>query len=406
MYKDTTIKENLSTPGSLNVASTDENLSVDGMFQQTTISSLGKQIFSVIPMHGPTAAIFNIKTVNSVPAVPGTPGTAQVDTLTLLPSAAIGTTYSVTIEQQLVTYNTLVPNETLAVVSASLVTAINNNVHVNTVTASLAANGVDVILTAKTPGIPFLTAIPLNSNVGSIVATTTNVAEITYTPPVRNAQVVRSEATVKNSKSFPTGLTQEMVQDLRNMYGKDVNQLVGKLLRGVANDDENAYTLAFLSLSSVATPSLTRTAPNMAETNIFEISQRVQELVLQMNLQYTRTYDAFCVLPFKIAASFMALSSYAGAEDDQERALFLTKIGQTKYYVNPDVTATEAYVGLKDLHNPSKSSAVFSPYMSNIVNATNSDTGEETYHIFNRYAITPSPLHETGNEMLFKFVIV
>lgn len=54
------INENLSTAGDPNIAQTDQNLSVDNIFQQTNIGSLAKEICSVAQLNGPSGAIFNI----------------------------------------------------------------------------------------------------------------------------------------------------------------------------------------------------------------------------------------------------------------------------------------------------------------------------------------------------------
>lgn len=84
----------------------------------------------------------------------------------------------------------------------------------------------------------------------------------------------------------------------------------------------------------------------------------------------------------------------------------VAKVGRTKFFLNPDPTSSVCYVGLCDQRDPSKSSAVFSPYVSEVVQTTDYDTGEDSYHIFNRFAITASPLHVTDNEMLYKFTVV
>ena len=54
------INENLSTAGDPNIAQTDQNLSVDNIFQQTNIGSLAKEICSIAQLNGPSGAIFNI----------------------------------------------------------------------------------------------------------------------------------------------------------------------------------------------------------------------------------------------------------------------------------------------------------------------------------------------------------
>lgn len=280
-----------------NITTTDENLSVEQMYQQAALPSLGRQIFSVQPMHGPTAALFNIRKQVS--------GDANYD-----------------------------------------------------------ANNPSFVL-------------------------------------------LRNDVEVYPSESISTGLTKEAEQDIRSQYGKDANVIIGTLLRGLANDQENTRTLAFLDAQGYneAGFDLTLTDSLNAETNAFEISQRVHELVLRANSKNMRTYESFCVLPYQAAATFAALNSYVGGLDKEERGLFIAEVGNTKYYMNPNPASSTAYVGLKDTSNASKSSAVFSPYISNVVEATNPATGESSYHIYNRFAITASPLHETGNEMLFKFTI-
>jgi hypothetical protein len=273
--------------GTNNAIATDENLSVDAMYQQTALPSLGRQIFSVIPMNGPTAALFNIR---------------------------------------------------------------------------------------KQDG-------------------------------ANDFELVRNEVQVFSSSPISTGLTQEVVQDIRSQYGKEANQIIGTLLRGLANEQENTSTLTFLDAQCKAETALTLTDATNAETNAFQISQKVHELVLKANSKNMRSYESFAVLPYSAAAAFAALNSYVGGLDKDERGLFIAEVGNTKYFMNPDATSTTAYVGIKDTTNPSKSSAVFSPYATQVVESQNPDSGALVYNIFNRYAITASPLHVTNNEMLFKFEI-
>jgi hypothetical protein len=271
-----------------NIASTDSNLSADQMFQQTSLPSLGRLIFSVIPTQGPTSGVFNIR-------------------------RKAGT---------------------------------------------------------------------------------------------NNFELVRNNLDVYPSESIKTGLTLEVLQDIRNQYGSNANQVVGALLRGLANDQENEKTIAFLEANSKQEAELNLTSPKNAETCTFEIGQKVHQLILKANTQGIRTYDSFCVLPYLWASSFASLNTYVGGMDRDESGLFISEIGNTKFYMNPDVTSTVAYVGLKDAKNPSKSSAIFSPYIETVVEAQDPDSGEMSFFIFNRFGICMSPLHELGNEMMFKFNIV
>lgn len=280
--------ENTTGPNDANVATTDENLSADAIFQQSILPSLGRQIFPVVTMHGPTAAIFNVK-------------------------------------------------------------------------KKAASNDIEL---------------------------------------------VRSNVECFPSVSIGTGITKEAIQDLLSQFGKDGVQLVGNLLRGLANEQENTQTLAFLATYAADYGTLQLSNSLNAETNLFEISQRVSEIVLQMNSKNLRTYEAACVLPYKNAAAIMTLGNYAGGDNSDSRGLYIGQVGLTKFYMNPDPTATAAYVVLKDSENASKSSGVFSKYQSNVIEATDPDSGQNTYFIYNRFAIGISPLHETGNEMVYKFTIL
>lgn len=286
-YK-TPLVEDTTGSADPNIETTDQNLSVDQLFQQTGLKSLGRSIFSVVPVKGPTAGLFNLR---------------------------------------------------------------------------------------KKAG-------------------------------TNNLELVRRNVEVYPSESIATGLTQEVVQDIRNQYGKNADVIIGTLLRSLANDQENTRTLAFLDANGKADTDLDLTNSQNAELITFEIGQKVHELILKANTKSTRTFDSFCVLPYQVAASFAALNNYVGGMDKDEEGLFISEIGNTRFYMNPDITSTTAYVGLLDKRNVSKSSGVFSPYVETVVEAQDPDTGNLTYHIFNRFAITASPLHSTGDEMLFKFNVI
>jgi hypothetical protein len=279
--------ENTTGPADPDVATTDENLSVDGMFQQASIPSLARSIFCVQPMSGPTAALFNIRT--------------------------------------------------------------------------------------KTDKTGF--------------------------------ELLRREVEVFPSQAISTGLTQEVAQDILAQYGKDARIVIGKLLRGLANDQENTKCLTFLDTESADKGNLNFSGPKNAETTLFELTQKVHEIVTAANIPKFVTYEAFCVLPITAAAAIISLNKYVGGDETEEHDLFLAENGRVKFYLNPDPNATDAYVGLRS-SNMSKCAAVFSPYVSNVVEATDANTGEQTYHIYNRFAISASPLHnKVSSPLLFKFTI-
>lgn len=221
-----------------------------------------------------------------------------------------------------------------------------------------------------------------------------------------DVELVRASVEVYASTAIKTNITSEAIQDIRALYSEQANDIIAKLLRGLANLDENTKTLAFLETKSLAYASLTLSNAKNAETNLFELVQRVQEIVLKMNIKNGRTYGAYAVIPFKGLAGIMALSGYQlNNTVNEAEDLFIAQFGKTKFYFNPDPLSTTAYVGLVDISDSSRSSGIFSPYNSDVIESQHPDTGVLSYHIFNRYAITASPLHILGDEMFYKFTV-
>lgn len=145
-----------------------------------------------------------------------------------------------------------------------------------------------------------------------------------------------------------------------------------------------------------------------AEANLFYISKKVNDLIIQMNAKTFRTYDAFCILPQQNIGGILALSfTYSRVDDssDENRAYdyFLGKINNTRYFLNPDPNETNVLVGLKSNKEKGVNSLIYSPYNINLSTATNANTGDLTIAVFTRNGFTIHPLHSTDNPMLYKF---
>ena len=280
--------ENITSPlgGDPNIAQTEQNLSVDNIFQQTTIQSLARQVCSNVTLKGPSGAIFNIKKTSD------------------------------------------------------------------------------------------------------------------------GFKLVRKDVIEFPSTLLSTGVTREAIQDLKSQFGKDIDIVIGTLFRGISNEIENDKLFEVLDVESKDYGDLQLSDSLNAEMNLFEVTQRVHEIILKMNQKFQRTFDAFAIIPYKPLGGIMGLSQYAGALKKEERGLFITQIGSTKFYLNPDINNEYAYVGLKDEDNLSKSSLVFAPYQNQIIDVIDPDSGEVIYFLVNRFAIESSPLHEVDNEMLYKFKVL
>jgi hypothetical protein len=270
-----------------NVACTDENLSVNGIYQELKLPSLGRCIFTVTPIHGPTAAIFNVTSTD-------------------------------------------------------------------------------------TGGIKF----------------------------------VRSEVEVYDSKPKKTNITSEAVHDIDTQFGEDGLKNIAKLLKGLANEDENEKTVKFLKDKAVDFGSVEISEPMSPDFTWREISWKTQQCILEMNSKKIRTYNAFVVLPYKYASAIMSVfADLRNSDLADSTSLYVGTSGLTDWFINPDSTDENCYVGLRDIKGTGKGCAVFSPYTNEITSALDPETGSTTMFIWNRFAITISPIHTTDNPMLVKFSV-
>ena len=244
--------------------------------------------------------------------------------------------------------------------------------------------------------------VPMTYSTGKIVNIRKQAANDSF-------ETVSANLTVNTATSDPiqTGLSLEAISDLKNQYGLDGYTIAGNLLKGIVDAAENTAFMTFLDSNSLATPVLTLSDANSAEPSLFEITQRVQELVIKMNTPNFRTFSAFAVLPYKNAASISALSQYARGDEETKKQLVLSTIGQTQYYVNPDTTTTTAYVGLKakDKKSMGASSVIMGTFAQEILRSTHVESFQAKVGILNRYATAVNPLSDTGAEMLMSFVV-
>lgn len=201
-------------------------------------------------------------------------------------------------------------------------------------------------------------------------------------------------------------ISQEAVEDLQSMFGLDGLKLLAAYLAGFAKEEENGKVLTFLENNCVSRPALTLTDPQNPETVWKEISYKAHQLILEANMTGKMTYGAFIVLPYKYAASIM--SDFADLHNSREANLddvFVGNSGNLEFYVNPDPTATKAYLGLKHPLNTGKSCATFSEYFNEIRQAIDPKTGRIKYFIYSKFALTVNPLHTQNTPLMFKFEI-
>ena len=246
------------------------------------------------------------------------------------------------------------------------------------------------------------TVVPMKMTTGTIINIRRNASTNSF-------ETVEATLTINTATSDPiqSGISIEAITDLKNQYGLDGYKLAANMLKGITDKAENDAFITFLDSNSLATPVLTLSDANSAEPSLFEITQRVQEIVIKMNTPIYRTFDAFAILPYKNAASISALSHYVRGDEEMKKSLVVNKIGRTMYYVNPDVTTTTTYVGLAD-HSKNTlgaSSVIMGTFPQELLRSTFIESFQSNIGLLNRYATVVNPLSDTGSEMLMSFLI-
>lgn len=226
-----------------------------------------------------------------------------------------------------------------------------------------------------------------------------------YDPDKPRLILKRSNLTSFPSKPIMTELTVEAIHDLEAMYGENTARTyIAKMLRGLCNHYENEKTLEFLEKNAVETPSISISDSANAETMMFEITLRIQQLALKMNSKRKRTFCAYAVIPYKYVASIMTTFAYNTAKNTSNtESLLVADFGLMKYYLNPDYESDTAYVGLRSAEDPFCSSGFFGDYGSQLQTIKDPDTANDVIVVYNRFGLTMNPIHSENNPLLYKF---
>lgn len=208
-----------------------------------------------------------------------------------------------------------------------------------------------------------------------------------------------------DSQQLRTRITLEAMEDFETMYGDPASH-IAKMLKGVCNQRENNDFIKFLKEKAYDDEDLKLSDPLNSETQMFEITNRVQRCVLRMNSKTMRTFYSYAIVPYKFVGSIMTTFAYTtGLNTTKSSELLVADLGIAKYYVNPDPNDEYCYVGLKHPSIDNLSSGFFGSLKPFIQKVDETESGNKVYFIFNRYAMCTSPLHEEENPMILKFKI-
>ena len=228
-----------------------------------------------------------------------------------------------------------------------------------------------------------------------------------------NFEIKSQKVEIQTYKSLAK-ITQEGLDDLLAVStyneGGDAT-LFESFVKSVAGHKEVSELLTQVKAAAKSATDLTITgteAESNAEVNIFVIHKYVNELVLKMNNNNFRTYDAFCILPSSGVGGILGMgSTYSKisqqGDDSRSHDYLLTTINNVKYYLNPNKNDTEVIVGLHSSSEKAANSLIYCPFSILTSTAIDPASGEKTLAVFVRSGIAVNPIHSDDSPMLYKF---
>lgn len=231
-------------------------------------------------------------------------------------------------------------------------------------------------------------------------------------------EIKSTSVDIKTYKSI-VKITQEGLEDLLKLStynqkeGEAYPALFEDFVKSVAGNTETKELLKQVKDAAIQADPLKLTgtdAESNGETNIFFIQKYVNELILKMNKENYKTYDAFCILPSKgvggilgLGATYSKLSQQG--TDARSHDYLLSTINNVKYYINPNSDETGAIVGLVSAVDKGSSSLIYNPFSILTTQAVDPNSGVKTLGIFVRSGLAVNPLHSAETPMLMKFEI-
>jgi hypothetical protein len=246
--------------------------------------------------------------------------------------------------------------------------------------------------------------------------------------PIKTDFEVVKKDIIPKTYTLQTGFTKEVLQDMKFMFKKDAKDVIGGVLRGVSDWNENQHLMEFIEANATAKPDLVL-SPDPKD-DIEYITKRVGEAVLEMNKYSYKTQKSWCILPFEYSSLFFGYwSGFRMGDVDDHKYLFIGTFGRTDYYIDPREPKTIRgefddsfddsyalgdlehdsiiYVGLKSKDAPGYGSIIFAPYTYELKYVTDPETGNSNVFLFNRYGLEMSPFHNPmeHRNMIHKFKV-
>lgn len=216
-------------------------------------------------------------------------------------------------------------------------------------------------------------------------------------------ELLRSDVEIFPSQPINTKVTTEVLEDIGRQFGLDGKKSVAVMLKGLANSQENEQLMTFLSKHAKPVGKLSMNGVSSFD-NFYELTRKVSEEILLMNLGSVKTFRANVLLPYSVASMIMGYNS-AGTSANTN-TFYVGGCNLQSFYVNTDTKDNNIYIVLCDPYDASKSGAVYAPYQNEINLVQDAESGNYVYFIYNRYAFGISPLHSMDDPSIVKFEYV
>ena len=261
---------------------------------------------------------------------------------------------------------------------------------------------------------------PINGTLGRLYASKKKFQQNDF-------EIVKKDI-VPQTYKISSGFTKEVMDDMKNMFGKSAKESISNMLRGVTDWEENMNLMDFIENNAEEKPELILTAD--PRDDVLLITQKIGKYVMEMNKYAYKTKEAWAILPRKYIGVFAGYwGGFRMDDTDNEKYLYLGKFGRIHLYIDPrDINETRGeftndfnddydldnvvdldhiYVGLRNEKTPGEGSLVFSPYQYHLEYVTDPDTGQMILHLFDRYGLETGIFHKSleRNSMLYKFKI-
>ena len=200
-----------------------------------------------------------------------------------------------------------------------------------------------------------------------------------------------------------TDFTIEFVQDMINLYGENGYSFIASWLKNTVIEDMNDELITKIKAIASDAGSISPMAAGQFDGAAQHIMYKVQQLYGQILAKTNRFFNPFLVCSPSVG---MMLTLGTDTVERTEMKNYLGTVGNFQIYIDNNAETDFILVGHQG-QEPGDAGFIFSPYATQIYEATSPLTGEMKIFVNSRYVLTknPSDRDTTGvnSDFFYKF---